>query len=70
MGTFFNIKIFFEINNIILKGNENSGSSQMMICLYPIVTLILSVFILHEHLTPFKFIGVVVMLAGAYMLTK
>jgi drug/metabolite transporter (DMT)-like permease len=53
-----------------LKGSDHSGSSQMMICLYPIVTLILSIFILHEHLTPFKFIGVAVMLAGAYMLTK
>ncbi len=53
-----------------LKGSENSGSSTMMISLYPIVTLILSVFILHEHFTPWKIAGVATMLAGAYMLTR
>jgi drug/metabolite transporter (DMT)-like permease len=53
-----------------LKGNNHAGSSTMMISLYPIVTLILSVFILHEHITLIKFIGIIVMLAGAYMLTK
>lgn len=53
-----------------LKGSNHSGSSTMMISLYPVVTLILSVFILHEHFTPWKIAGVVTMLAGAYMLTK
>ena|SRR5579885_598864 len=53
-----------------LKGSNNSGSSTMMISLYPVVTLILSVFILHEHITVTKFIGVAVMLIGAYLLMK
>jgi drug/metabolite transporter (DMT)-like permease len=53
-----------------IKGSEHSGSSTMMISLYPVVTLILSIFILHENFTVYKVIGVIVMLAGAYLLTK
>jgi drug/metabolite transporter (DMT)-like permease len=53
-----------------IKGSDNSGSSTMMISLYPIVTLILSIFILHEDFTMNKVLGVIVMLSGAYLLTK
>jgi drug/metabolite transporter (DMT)-like permease len=41
-----------------------------MISLYPVVTLILSVFILHENFTISKIVGVAVMLFGAYLLGK
>lgn len=51
-----------------LKGNDHTGTSTMMIALYPIVTLILSVVLLHEHFTPVKIAGVIVMVAGAIML--
>lgn len=53
-----------------LKGSDHSGTSTMMISLYPVVTLILSVFILHENFSIMKIIGVIVMLSGAYMLGK
>lgn len=53
-----------------LKGSNSSGSSTMMISLYPIVTFILSIFILHEQFSMMKIIGVIVMLAGAYMMTR
>lgn len=53
-----------------LKGNNHAGSSTMMVSLYPIVTLILSIFILHENFSIMKILGVIVMLTGAYMLTK
>jgi drug/metabolite transporter (DMT)-like permease len=51
-----------------LKGNTNSGASNMLVSLYPIVTLILSVFILHETFTITKIIGIMVMVVGAYLL--
>lgn len=53
-----------------LRGSEHSGSSTMMVSLYPIVTFILSIFILHEEFSIVKIIGVVTMLAGAWMMTK
>lgn len=53
-----------------IKGSSTSGSSTMMVSLYPIVTFILSIFILHESFSIMKIIGVAVMLAGAYMMTK
>jgi len=53
-----------------LKGSDHSGTSTMMISLYPVVTLILSVFILHENFTISKIVGVAVMLFGAYLLGK
>ena len=53
-----------------IKGSNTSGSSTMMVALYPIVTFILSIFILHEQFSIMKIIGVIVMLAGAYMMTK
>lgn len=51
-----------------LKGNDHTGTSTMMIALYPIVTLILSVVLLDEHFTTMKIAGVFVMIAGALML--
>ena len=53
-----------------LKGDNQSGTTSMMISLYPVVTLILSVFILHQQLNIWKFVGVAVMLVGAWLLTK
>lgn len=53
-----------------LKGNDNSGSSTMLVALYPIVTFILSIFILHEQFSVMKIIGVIIMLAGAYVMTR
>jgi drug/metabolite transporter (DMT)-like permease len=53
-----------------IKGSNTSGASQMMVCLYPIVTFILSIFILHEQFSAWKIGGVAVMLLGAYLLTK
>lgn len=53
-----------------LKGNNHAGSSTMMVSLYPIVTFILSIFILHEHFSVMKIIGVVVMMVGAYLLSQ
>lgn len=53
-----------------LKGNSTSGSATMMVSLYPIVTFILSIFILHEQFSILKILGVFVMLAGAYLMTK
>ena len=66
--------LFSIIANVLLysslKGSNTSGASQMMICLYPIVTFILSIFILHEQFSIWKITGVAVMLVGAYLLTK
>lgn len=53
-----------------IKGSNTSGSSTMMVALYPIVTFILSIFILHESFSMMKIIGVIVMLAGAYLMTR
>jgi len=53
-----------------LKGSDNSGSSTMMVALYPIVTFILSIFILHEQFSMMKILGVIVMLVGAYIMTR
>lgn len=53
-----------------IKGSNTSGSSTMMVALYPIVTFILSIFILHEQFSMMKILGVVVMLAGAYIMTR
>lgn len=62
------------IANILLytsiKDSNHSGSSTMMVSLYPVVTFILSIFILHEEFSIMKVIGVVTMLIGAYMMTR
>lgn len=52
-----------------LKGNDNSGSSTMLVSLYPIVTLILSVFILHEQFSINKIVGIIIMILGAIILS-
>lgn len=53
-----------------LKGDNQSGLSTMMISLYPVVTLILSIFILHQHFNPWQLVGVVLMLSGVYLMMK
>lgn len=53
-----------------LKGDNQSGTSTMMISLYPVVTLILSIFILHQHFSTWKLVGVALMLLGTWFLTK
>lgn len=53
-----------------LKGNNHAGSSTMMVSLYPVVTFILSIFILHENFSVMKVIGVIVMVSGAYLMTR
>lgn len=53
-----------------LKGDNQSGTSTMMISLYPVVTLILSIFILHQHFSAWKLAGVALMLLGTWFLTK
>ncbi len=60
------------IANIILymtlKGSNTTGSSTMIISLYPIVTLFLSAIFLHEQFTPIKIIGIITMIIGAVLL--
>ena len=53
-----------------LKGDNQSGASTMMISLYPVVTMILSIFILHQHFSVWKLVGVATMLIGTYLLMK
>ena len=52
-----------------LKGSTTTGASTMLITLYPIVTLILSVLFLHEQFTTLKIIGIISMVAGAFLLS-
>lgn len=52
-----------------LKGSQTTGSSTMLISLYPVVTLLLSAFFLHEQFTITKIIGVMAMVAGAILLS-
>lgn len=52
-----------------LKGSATTGSSTMLISLYPIVTLLLSVLFLNEHFTPLKILGVIAMVLGAILLS-
>lgn len=53
-----------------LKGDNQSGTSTMMISLYPVVTMILSIFILHQHFNVWKLVGVATMMLGTYLLMK
>jgi drug/metabolite transporter (DMT)-like permease len=52
-----------------LKGNQNSGASAMLISLYPVITMMLSMFILNEQMTVTKILGVVAMIGGAILLS-
>lgn len=51
-----------------LKGSSQTGSSTMVIALYPTVTLFLSLVFLHEQLSPIKVLGITIMIAGAILL--
>lgn len=52
-----------------VKGSNSSGSTNMMVSLYPLVTLILTVIFLHEQLSFGKIMGVLAMIGGACLLT-
>lgn len=52
-----------------LKGSNSTGSSTMLISLYPVVTLLLSYMFLHEQFTLTKVLGVVTMIGGAILLS-
>jgi drug/metabolite transporter (DMT)-like permease len=54
---------------MFLKGNNSSGTSTMFIALYPVVTLLLTVFFLHEQISPLKICGIVSMIFGAILLS-
>jgi drug/metabolite transporter (DMT)-like permease len=51
-----------------LSNNKHTGSSVMMIALYPAVTLILSAIFLHEQFSLVKIVGFLAMVAGACLL--
>jgi len=53
-----------------LQGNNHSGSSSMMIALYPVVTLLLSVVFLNEQLSVLKMFGIASMILGAVLLSR
>ncbi len=52
-----------------LSNNKHTGSSAMLISLYPAVTLILSAIFLHEQFSTGKIIGFLAMVGGACLLT-
>lgn len=52
-----------------LKGSQNTGSTAMLISLYPVVTLILSAVFLNEQFSTLKIFGVIAMIGGAIMLS-
>jgi drug/metabolite transporter (DMT)-like permease len=52
-----------------LANNKHTGSSAMLISLYPAVTLVLSAIFLHEQFSFGKVIGILSMVAGACLLT-
>lgn len=54
---------------LALANNKHTGSSAMLISLYPAVTLVLSAIFLHEQFSFGKVIGILSMVAGACLLT-
>ena len=52
-----------------LKGSSQSGSTAMLIALYPVVTLVLSVLFLHEQLSNLKIMGIISMIVGTIFLS-
>jgi drug/metabolite transporter (DMT)-like permease len=52
-----------------LSNNKHTGSSVMLISLYPAVTLILSAIFLHEQFSSGKMLGFLAMVIGACLLT-
>lgn len=53
----------------VLKGSHNTGAQSLFLCLYPVITLILSVLFLHETFSVFKVIGIAAMIAGTVFLS-
>lgn len=53
----------------VLRGSNNTGSLAMLICLYPVWTLVLSVLFLHEAFTMPKIIGIIAMVLGTIFLS-
>src|ERR1700722_12724574 len=51
-----------------LSNNKHTGSTVMMISLYPVITLLLSAIFLHEQFSIGKIIGVAVMIFGSCLL--
>lgn len=60
-------------NNIIfysfIRSGNNTGSTTMLLCLYPVVTLLFSVIFLHETLSLSKIIGIISMIIGTIFLS-
>lgn len=52
-----------------LSNNKHSGSSAMIVSLYPSVTLILSAIFLHEQFSIKQIAGVIAMIVGACLLS-
>jgi drug/metabolite transporter (DMT)-like permease len=52
-----------------LKGNAQSGSTAMLISLYPVVTMLLSVMFLHENVPLLKMLGIAAMVLGTILLS-
>jgi drug/metabolite transporter (DMT)-like permease len=61
------------LGNIIfythLRGSNHTGAMTMLLCLYPVVTLTLSVIFLHETFTALKVIGILAMIVGTVCLS-
>jgi drug/metabolite transporter (DMT)-like permease len=53
----------------VLKGSQHTGAQSLFLCLYPVVTLVLSVLFLHETFSVYKVIGIVAMIAGTIFLS-
>jgi drug/metabolite transporter (DMT)-like permease len=53
----------------VLKGSNHTGAQSLFLCLYPVVTLILSVLFLHETFTLFKIVGIIAMIVGTVFLS-
>lgn len=52
-----------------LKGSQHTGTSTMIVSLYPVVTLLLSYLFLDEQFTNIKILGVIAMIVGAILLS-
>lgn len=52
-----------------LRGSNHTGSMTMLLCLYPVITLLLSIVFLHETFTLFKVIGILAMVIGTICLS-
>jgi drug/metabolite transporter (DMT)-like permease len=52
-----------------LRGSHHTGSSTMLLSLYPVVTLLLSAIFLNEHFSMTKILGIMAMVSGAVLLS-